>query len=157
MRKRSKRKPRLVLLNPVSYVLESITPVSKHDSFLLDLKIKNHGAMASLTQGKATRRDIDVLIEMANMVEALCMLGFGTEYASVSKAGSDALHFVGSRGAVNGKFILKAVEMNAMNDLMELHDQQMEIIVVKDIERAVAVINEMRRQRKMRSMTRTQT
>ena len=157
MRKKSSYNPRPVLVNPVAYVLESITPVKKHDSYLLDLKIKNHGAMANLTQGKATRQDIDALIFMANMVEALCMLGFGDEYANVSKAGSDALHFVGSRGSVTGKFILKAEEMSAMNELMDLHDQQMEIIVVKDIERAGYVISEMRRQRKMRSMTRTQT
>lgn len=157
MRKKSSYNPRPVLVNPVAYVLESITPVKKHDSYLLDMKIKNHGAMASLTQGKATRQDIDVLILMANMVEALCLLGFGSEYAGVSKAGSDALHFVGSRGAVTGRFILKAEEMIAMNELMDLHDQQMEIIVVKDIERAGYVISEMRRQRKMRSMTRTQT
>lgn len=157
MRKKSRHKPRPLLINPVAYVLESITPVTKHDSYLLDLKIKNHGAMANLTQGKATRIDIDVLVYMANMVEALCMLGFGTEYVSVSKAGSDALHALGVRGANTGKFILKAEEMNAMNELMELHDQQMEIVIVKDIERANGVINEMRRQRKMRSMTRTQT
>jgi hypothetical protein len=157
VRKKSSYRPKGVLINPLAYVLESIKPVTMHDSYLLDLKIKNHGAMTSLTQGNATIKDIDVLISVANMVEALCMLGFGTEYVAVSKAGSDALHFVGSRGAVTGKFILKAEEMNAMNELMELHDQQMEIIVVKDIERANAVIYEMRRQRKMRSMTRTQT
>lgn len=141
MRKRSKYKPRAVLANPVAWVLEGMTPVAHHDSYLIDLKIKNHGAMAALTQGRATRVEIDALIAMSNVIEALWTLGFGTEYEDVIVAGQAALIEVGRRGLTTGKFILRASEMTALNELMELHDAQMDVITIRDMDRALAVVN----------------
>lgn len=150
MRKRSKYRPKGVLANPVAYVMEGMVPLTKHDSFVLDLKIKNHGAMTNMTQGKATREDIDALIAMGNFTEALYRMGIGVEYNDVIQEGLDALHTVGKRGAKDGKFILKANEMNALNILMELHDAQIEVITVKDMEKAFAIVEAEYRARKMR-------
>ena len=145
MRKRSKYKPRAVLANPIAYVLEGLTPVTQHDSYLVDLKIKNHGAMAALTRGQATRADMDVLIAMSNMIEALWTLGFGKEYEAIMCAGQAALIDVGRRGLTTNKFILRAGEMAALNDLMELHDAQMDVVTVGDIERGIAIIRKRER------------
>lgn len=150
MRKRSKYRPKGVIFNPIAYVMESMTPVAEHNSYLIDLKIKNHGAMTALTQGQATRKDIDTLIPMANICEALYRMGFGTEYADVIHTGLDALHAVGKRGVTTGKFILKSEEMNALNTLMELHDAQMEVITVKDMEKACKIVDAEYRAKKMR-------
>lgn len=150
MRKRSKYRPRGMLANPLGYVLESMTPVTKHESFLIDLKIKNHGAMTNLTQGRATREDMDALIAMINFVEALYRMGIGTEYKDVVQEGLDSLRAVGKRGVESGKFILKASEMVALNTAMELHDAQMEVITVKDMEKAFAIVEGEYRARKMR-------
>ena len=43
--------------------------------------------------------------------------------------------------------------MSHLNLVMELHDAQMEVITVKDMERAVDLVNKEFDQRKMRSMT----
>ena len=145
MRKRSKYKPRAVLVNPVAYVVEGLTPVARHDSYLIDLKIKNHGAMAALTRGQATRADMDMLIAMSNMIEALWTLGFGKDYEAVLVEGQAALIAVGRRGAITGRFILRAEEMAALNLLMELHDAQMEVVTVGDIERGIALIRKRER------------
>jgi hypothetical protein len=145
MRKRSKYRPRAVLANPVAYVVESVTPVTQHDSYLVDLKIKNHGAMAALTQGRATRAEIDMLIAMSNMIEALWTMGFGKEYEAVMCAGQAALISVGRRGLADGRFILRGSEMTALNELMDLHDAQMEVITVGDIERGIALIRKRER------------
>jgi len=150
MRKRSKYRPKGVRLDTLAFVIESLTPVAKHDSFLIDLKIKNHMAMANLTQGKATREDMDILIPMANIVEALYRMGFGRDYATEVSTGLDALHAVGKRGAPIGRFILRSEEMRALNTLMELHDAQMDVITVKDMERAFKIVDEEYKQRKMR-------
>jgi hypothetical protein len=116
----------------------------------VELKIKNHMALANLTKGVATRQDIDMLIQAINMVEALYRMGFGREYASEVRAGLDALHAVGVRGAESGRFILKSEEMNALNETMELHDAQLEVITLKDMENAIKLVNEELRQKKMR-------
>jgi len=152
MRKKSKYKPRAKLINPVAYVIEGLTPVKEHDSYLIDLKIRNHGAMEALTKGQAVRKDMDVLIQMVNVTEALYRLGFGEDYGEVVNQGLDALHDVGSRGAQIGRFILKAHEMSHLNLVMELHDAQMDVITVKDMERAVDLVNKEFEQRKMRRM-----
>lgn len=142
MRKKSKYKPRAILANPLGYVLESMTPVAKHDSFMIDLKIKNHGAMAAVMQGKGTRQDIDLLIQMLNITEALYRLGFGTEYKDVVREGLAALREMATRGAPTNRFILRASEIKALNDAMELHDAQMEVITIKDMERAIKLVYE---------------
>jgi hypothetical protein len=153
MRKRSSYRPRPVLANPLLYVLESFTPVRAHDSYLIDLKIKNHGAMSNLTRGIAVRQDIDTLISMGNLTEALYRLGFGREYGDVVKQGLDALHDVGKRGVQTGRFILKAQEMSHLNLSMELHDAQMDLITVKDMEKAIEIVNKEFQLRKMKRMT----
>ena len=96
MKKRSKYRPRRVLLNTMAFVQESLTPVALHDTYLLDLKIVNSMAMASLMKGTATKRDMDALVAMSNIVEALYELGFGRQYQDVATEGrfSKAAHFV---------------------------------------------------------------
>ena len=153
MKKRSKYRPKGVLVNPLLYVLESFRPVRAHDSYLVDLKIRNHGAMSNLTKGLADRSDVDTLINMVNVVEALYRLGFGREYGDVVKDGLDALHDLGSRGVQTGRFILKAQEMSHLNLIMDLHDAQMDLITIKDMEKAIDLVNKEFNQRKMRSMT----
>lgn len=149
MRKRSKYRPKHVLVNPVGYVLENLSPVNSHTSFMVDLKIKNHGAMDSLTKGKAKHTDIDMLISMVNMTEAFSRLGFGKDYSDVVRDGLQALRDVGKRGAATGNFVLKAHEMNALNTVMELHDAQMDVVTLKDMDAAVALVREEYRLRKM--------
>ena len=136
----------------MAYVLESLKPVKSHDGYLVDLKIKNHGSMEALTKGNAGRTEIDLLINMGNTTEALYRLGFGEDYGDVVEQGLDALHEVGKRGIETGRFILKAHEMSHLNLLMELHDAQMEVITVKDMERAADLIGKEFDQRKMRRM-----
>lgn len=68
MRKRSKYRPKPVLQNPLGYVIESLTPVTQHENFLLDLKIKNSESMVSLMQGRAVKADMDT-IKLAKVPE----------------------------------------------------------------------------------------
>lgn len=116
--------------------------------------VKNHGALTRLTQGKAEVEDINDLMYMVNLVEALYRLGFGKQFADVSKAGSAALHAVGNRGAETGKFILKAEEMNALNLVMELYEAQMEFVTVKDVYRADRLVEEMLRKKQTKTIKR---
>ena len=149
MRKRSKYKPKPVLLNPMGFVMENLSPVRSHTSFMIDLKIKNHAALDAVTKGVATRFDIDTLISMGNMTEAFARMGFGKDYSDVVKEGLLALRSVGKRGAESGRFILKAAEMTALNEFMELHDAQMEVVTLKDMDAAIALVREEFRLKKM--------
>ena len=152
MKKRSKYRKKVVLINPVAYVLESIKPVRYHDDYLINLKIKNDDSMASLTRGVATRKDIETLINMVDASEALYRMGFGEGYGDVVSEGINALREIGRRGAQDNRFIVKAQEMTALNAAMELHDAQMDIITVKDMERAIEMVNREFDQGKMKTI-----
>jgi hypothetical protein len=149
MRKRSKYRPKKVFVNPLGYVLESLTPLVKHDDALINLKLKHHISMTALTQGQAVKDDMNRLINMANMTEALYRLGFGTEYKDIIAQGNSALLAVARRGAESNRFILKADEMKALNELVDLHDAQLEVITVKDVEKGIALVENERKQKRM--------
>jgi hypothetical protein len=137
-------------MNPIAYVMESMTPVAKRDTYLVDRKLRSHMALTNLTQGKATRTDMDDLIAVGNITEALYRIGFGREHGDITQDGLGALLAVGKRGAENGRFILRAPEMAALNLLMDLHDAQMDVITIKDMEQALKLVDEEFKQRKMR-------
>ena len=140
MRKRSKYRPKPVLVNPLGYVLESMKPVAYHDQYLIDLKIKNNQAMVALLQGKATHDDMDMLIAMSNVTEALCQLGFGDEHKGITVDGREAIIGIVHRATNIKRFTPTGLEIQALNLLMELHDAQMDVITIKDMEHALDYI-----------------
>lgn len=141
MRKRSKYRPKGVRLDTMGYVMESLKPVAHHESYLLDLKIKNSEAMVALMRGSAVKGDMDTLIAMSNIVEALYQLGFGAEYKDVAIDGRKALLQIVHRAVEIKRFVPTAEQVKALQDLMELHDAQMDVITIKDMERALAFAN----------------
>ena len=151
MRKKSKYKPKHQFTNPVAWVLEGLKPFSTSDASL-NLRIKNHDAMDKLRRGDATIKDIDVLIGAFNMCEAYMRLRpeLGEDWKEEIKAGLDALHAVGVRGAQAGRFILKAQELIAMNLVMEIHDAQLDNTTINDMERAMNIVTQEYRARRMR-------
>ena len=139
MRKRSKYRPKGVRLDTIGYVMESLKPVAKHESYLLDLKIKNSEAMVALMRGTATKGDMDTLIAMSNIVEALYRIGFGSEYKDVAIDGRDAILNIVHRAVTTKRFVPTAEQIKALQTLMELHDAQMDVITIKDMEKALAL------------------
>jgi hypothetical protein len=135
---RKKYRPKSQLVNPITYVLEGFKPVTEYSEYLADLKIKNHLSMTLLLQGKATKKDMDNLVAMSNMVEALQQMGFGTDYKDVAVEGRHALLSVIWRATEKLRFVPTGPEITALNTLMELHDAQMEIVTVGDIDKAIA-------------------
>lgn len=137
MRKRSKYKPRNIIQNPLAYVLGGMLPVNVAQSAMLDLRIKNHGALAALQQGKADANDMDRLASAVNMSLALMSLGgpeLGIDYEAEFHAAADAVHAIAVRG---GSFIARATELNAINFGMDLHEAQLDKTTVRLFERAL--------------------
>lgn len=139
MRKRSKYRPKPVILNTLDYIVESLTPIARHDNYLIDLKIRNSEAMYSLLHGSASKSDMNTLIAMSNMTEALHQMGFGKEYQDVCIEGRFAILNIVYRAGKHGRFTPTGPEIQMLNTLMELHDAQMDIVTVRDIEKALAL------------------
>jgi hypothetical protein len=121
----------------MEYVLEGMAPLSKAGSYLTDLKIHNHSAMSDLLAGRAKKKQMDTLIAMSNICEALQRLGHGKEYPDVTVEGRFALLSIIFRAVEKLKFLPTGTEINQLNLLMELHDAQMDTITVLDMEKAI--------------------
>lgn len=134
------KKPRKAYKPKVSYAnpLEAFAPIRKFESYLIDLKIKNHAALAALVTGKATKTDMTTLVAASNTTESLWQKGFGKdEYPDVTVEGRFALLSVIYRYVQHGKFTPTGPEIQKLNEMMELHDAQMEIATVRDVTIAI--------------------
>lgn len=137
MRKRSKYKPKGVIMDTVGHVLGGFRLV-QHTGKAVTLKIKNHQALASMVGGTGSREDIDILIAAMNVTEALAITGeLGHEYRAEITAAQDAILAMGKRGLERNRFLFTGPELTAMNLGMEIHDAQLDACTVAQLEKAL--------------------
>jgi hypothetical protein len=105
-------------------ILNGIAPLG--DGKILKMKLNNNNSILSLSQGKATRGNMQTLFMMLNFVKALQAAGFGLEHKEI---------------ATNG-YILKENELSSIQTLMDLYDAQIELITIRDLNRAGVLIQE---------------
>ena len=137
-RKRSKYRPRGVIMDTMAHVSVGLKPLAEIDDALVILRIRNHDALASIAQGKGKRNDIDTLVAALNMAEAITMQNVGEAYRSQIREGQDALKNMAGRGvALGDRFVCNGPELTAINWAMEIHDAQLEAVNVKQLEIAI--------------------
>ena len=135
---RKKYRPKQVTKNPMAWAISGVTTMASDRSAMLAQQVLNSDALAALCQGRATKSDMDVLIHMHNAVEALWQAGFGKEYSEILIRGKAALLDVCSRSVDLGRYVLRAEERQALDDLLELYDAQTEVATMRDVARADA-------------------
>lgn len=149
MRKRSSYRPKPQLANPVAWIINGFKPISQ--AGIVNVQIKNHNAIDALRKGIADREDIDTIIEALNIAEALQRLGIGDEYKDELRGAQDALYAVSKRGVDREyRFVLKAQELTAINLGMEIHDAQIEVTTVEQMEKAIDIVKSEIKNRKAR-------
>lgn len=147
MRKRSKYKPKGVRIDVMSWLKSGFKPVSEV-SEIMNVRIKNHEAILSIRMGSGTTEDVDTLIMAFNVTESLARMKIGNEFNQEIRIAQDAVMAMCKRAAEHGKFIFKGDEMNAVNLAMEIHDAQLDVCTVQDMERAYDhVLKELRAKR----------
>ena len=139
MRKRSSYRPKPQLPNPVAWIINGFKPISQ--AGIVNVQIKNHNAIDALRKGVADREDMDTIIEALNIAEALQRLGIGDEYKDELRSAQDALYAVSRRGIDREyRFVLKAQELTAINLGMEIHDAQIEVTTIEQMEKAMNIV-----------------
>ena len=148
---RRKYKPKGVRLDAIQWVINGFRNISETGDAVLHLKIKNHESLECLRKGEATRMDIDAIISAFNMAEALARMQIGDDYAAEIKAGQDALLAVAKRGVSrDDRFVLRAEELTAIMLVAEIHDAQLEITTIGELEKAMDIVTKEIRMRKAR-------
>ena len=146
MRKKSRYRPTSIRYDVMGFVMSGIRTLSQTGGTLSTLQIKNYDALASLVQGRATLHDMNILIEISNMAEALAKQGYGKQWVTEITAGEEAIKAVASRD----KWVCRSTEMNAIRELFNVHDAQLEVVTVSEIEQALDYINEVKRNKRAR-------
>jgi hypothetical protein len=148
---RKKYKPKGVRLDATTWVINGFRNISQTGDAVLHLKIKNHESLECLRKGEATRMDIDAIISAFNMAEALARMQIGDDYAAEIKAGQDALLDAAKRGVNrDDRFVLKAQELTAIVETMLIHDAQLEITTIGELEKAMDIVTKEIRMRRAR-------
>jgi len=156
MRKRSKYRPRVVLQNPLEFVLSGFKPVRDLPGVYVDVQIKNREALEQIRKGDATKENIDMLIGAFNITEALAIMGKGHDWLDEIKQGQNALFELSRRGVANGmRFIMTARQWEALKLVMDLHEEQLAHATVHDIEKAHNHVLAVIRQGKARAIVQT--
>jgi len=139
--------PRAKLLDPLGFVVEGVRQVADHDSYLVDLKLVNHSALETLLKGQAKKAHINKLLAAYNILEsfreliATKKLPLPIELdASTLIRGKCALLELASRGALTDHFVCREPEIQALHDLMQLHDELMNIITVGQMTKAIEYV-----------------
>jgi predicted nucleotidyltransferase len=138
MRKRSKYRPRQQLVNPVEFVIESSQRLSEHSpSLVLDWKIKNTTAFGNLLRAEATKKDLDTLVAARNITEALMVVcGIKQDDGTLARSACALIEICDRYN--QGKKALRAPEIQALRDLLPLHDELMDVVTVNQFEKALA-------------------
>lgn len=141
MRKHSAYRPKPVRLDVMGWIINGKKQVATSASDeIMTLRIKNHMAMDILRQGGGDRSHMNVVIAALNMTEALARLRVGNEHAALIRKGQDALYAMANRGAHLGRFVFTGQELQAVNLAMEIHDAQLDVCTVAELERAVDIV-----------------
>lgn len=136
---RKKYRPKPVLANPLGYILEGLTPVEEHKDHIMRVKIINHGAMDSLVKGAATKEDIGVLLNIHNIMYAIDELQIvnGSMTDDIVEAGI-ALKHIADRCIRVGKYGATGPEIQALNVMIEYHDDIMQYLTLHQLDKALA-------------------
>lgn len=139
MRKRSKYRPKGVRLDVMAWVKSGMLKAADvgGGSIILNTRIKNHNAVDLLRQGKADKEAMSIIIEALNVTEALAINRIGDEYRQEIKAAQDAIYACCQRAVKHSRFVLTGPELVALNTGMEVHDAQLEICTVAELEAAL--------------------
>ena len=140
MRKKSKYKPRAVLTDPVAYVVESSTPLADHGTYVIDWKLKLHVAIEMLVKGIAKKPHMDTVVAARNITEGLMVTLGGPDVDGTLARSGVALMDVCDRANAGKGTTLRAPEMQALRDLMALHDELLDVVTVGQMEKAIAYV-----------------
>jgi hypothetical protein len=140
MRKKSKYKPRPLLTDPVAYVVESSTLLADHGTYVIDWKLKNHGAMEMLIKGLAKKPHMDTIVAARNITEGLMVVLDGPDVDGTLVRSGAALMDVCDRANSGKGTTLRAPEMQALRDMMALHDELLDVVTVGQMEKAIAYV-----------------
>lgn len=140
-KKKYKAKPRI--LNIVDVVIDRNRLLSEYDpNYVQRIRLRDHSALTSLIQGVATPKEMNMLAASFNLALAMWKVLKTTRemddwmFSTLARSGA-AFNDLCIRGKENGRITVKSAEMQAMNDLIDLSDNLLDVVTVAQFEDAM--------------------
>lgn len=121
-------------INPMAYLLTGMSRLSSKT--VTTLKTINHGSMVALTNGTADKSDWDNITTVLNMGVVLSENVFHRAHLQDFKDAQVAHVSCGRRLEKHGKFGYTGPELEIVNHAMNIHDAQLDVSTVGEVEDA---------------------
>jgi len=142
VKKRNKKyRPKPVMHDNMAFVMSGMARFTSLKDEALSIMLKHRLALEALRTGRAAKRDIDNLIGIVNIAEALAEHDRGAEYLPDIRAAQSHLKDLAARGAQRSmRFIMNAEQWLALKHVLDIHEAQLEAATVYDIERSYDLV-----------------
>lgn len=140
MRKRSKYRPRRVLLDNMAHVQAGVQRVRTTGEAQLNLRIRNHAALDEVRSGRGDFDHADILVMALNVAQALALLGVGRDWMDEIMAGQHVTAAMCARGLAGEGYEFTGAELLAIDLAMRVHDAQLDDCTVAQLEGAVNMV-----------------
>jgi len=142
VKKRNKKyRPKPVIRDTVAFVLSGMRRVADLKEPYLMALLRTRTALERLRTGIADKDDIGRLMAMLNLAEALAVHGLGKDHLDSLVEIQNHLFELATKGVERGyRFTMNAAQWQALKDLVDLHEAQLDACTVYQIEQAVDFI-----------------
>lgn len=141
--KKKKYRPRIVLADPVGYVLEGMSTLASVEggAQLRRLKLRNYAALGAIRAGEGNLSHATSLISVADVSEAmLSATQLGQGFESSISAGRAAINSMTQRGERTERYLFTGLELTAATELMEVLDAQLDRCTVSELGLALTAL-----------------
>jgi hypothetical protein len=152
MKKRSKYKPKGVRMDALTWVISGFKKVADVPDAGTKLMLKNHVSFDEIREGRGDTGHVDNMISMVNMAEALAKRQLGRDWLPEIKEAQDAIFTMAQRGVSGKPFLFTGLELQAVELILNLHDEQLKNCPVRTLELALDDIAKEFKGRKMRKI-----
>lgn len=134
MRKRSPYRP--FAFHKSSWAFKPLTAIKDVN---MDLRLNNRLSLEAVKTHNASSYDLDTLVTASNMATALSRK-YEKDALPIFAAAANALEAMQKRHVKWGKVQATPTELEAILDMMAIHERQLDKCQVRDIESAIARI-----------------
>lgn len=132
--RKKKYVPKKKLLDNVKHVLDGAKSISSNTSLRILTLV--YSALKCLKTGKGTQTDWETVAHALNMSELLATdLNIGKDYLTLILKGQQAHNNCGARANERGSFGYTGLEIQALDQTLEVHDQQLHLATISELER----------------------
>ena len=137
-RRKMKYPPGSARTDTMELVQENLSPINcaDHARWLRELRLRNHSAVTEFVRGRGSKGSMECILQMHNMTRGMVLMGFGVDLTSIILDSEKVLQAIAARVRKTGSFTLYANEIAAINALLELHEAQLDVATVGDLDRA---------------------